>query len=129
MPRPLGGVLVQALDALAVACATLAITVLLCLAWVRRLRRRLRETRHSARSLATRHGQATEHFVPFMAHWPWDPKGFRFLGSPVDGIQFAPDAVVFVEVKTGSSRLSDEQKRIKALVEAGRVAWREVRIG
>ncbi len=69
-----------------------------------------------------------EQFAPFLAAWPWDPKRFRFLGSPVDGVQFTDDAVLIVEVKAANSRLSPDQQAIKALVQSGRVRWEEVRI-
>lgn len=94
---------------------------------VTRLRRRLRELDGLKRSQSTRYGQTMEQFAPFLVDWPWDPKGFRFIGSPIDGIQFNDDCVVFVEVKSASSRLSPVQQQIKQLVQDGRVQWREVR--
>ena len=69
-----------------------------------------------------------EQFAPFLEDWPWDPKGFRFIGSPVDGLQFNEDGVVFVEIKSASSRLSSVQQTIKRHVQEGRVEWHEVRL-
>lgn len=69
-----------------------------------------------------------EQFAPFLADWPWDPKLFRFIGSPIDGLQFTPDGVVFVEIKSASSRLSPIQQQVRDHVEAGRVSWQEIRI-
>ena len=116
-----------------------AITVALAVAllaslwlWARSARvwaRRLKDLDGLKRSQSTRYGQISEQFAPFMASWPWDPKEFRFIGTPVDGIQFTPDGVYIVEVKTNSSRLSPVQQLVKAHVEAGRVSWKEVRIG
>lgn len=60
-----------------------------------------------------------------MDECPYDPQHFRFLGSPVDGVQFEEDCVVIVEFKTNKSRLSEKQKRIKQLVEDGHVYWEE----
>lgn len=108
--------------------------VLLITAWLvtllvaLRLRRHLRALVSSRQSLATRHGQAVEQFVPFMAQWPWDPQRFRFLGNPVDGIQFTDAGIVFVEIKTGNGRLNAVQKQVRDHVQAGRVAWQEVRV-
>lgn len=119
------------LDPTTVAAALAAALLLALLGWagsVRRLRRRLRDARSARQSLATRHGQVIEQVAPFLATWPYDAKRFRFLGSPVDGVQFTDDAVVFVEVKTQDGRLTPEQQRVKALVQAGRVRWDEVRI-
>ncbi|MGB1586197.1 MAG: Holliday junction resolvase-like protein [Thermoplasmatota archaeon] len=80
------------------------------------------------RSQSTRYGQITEQFAPFLAHWPWDPKRFKFLGDPIDGIQFTPEGVIFIEIKTNTSRLSTVQRQVRDHVQAGRVAWREVRL-
>jgi predicted Holliday junction resolvase-like endonuclease len=102
--------------------ATLALSLRLLL-------RELRRLRHAQRSQAVRHGQAVEQFAPFMAQWPWDPRGFRFLGDPIDGIQFNEDGIVLVEVKSGGSRLKPGQRAVREHVEAGRVSWREVRVG
>lgn len=119
------------MDLAALVAAGLAALVLLSWwAWwasTRGLRRRVRELDGLKRSQSTRYGQTMEQFAPFLAEWPWDPKGFRFIGSPVDGIQFTEDGVVFVEVKSASSRLSPIQQAIKRHVEEGRVEWREVR--
>ena len=111
--------------------AAIALPILLAWAWVastRSLRRRVRELDGQKRSQSTRYGQTMEQFAPFLADWPWDPKGFRFIGSPVDGIQFTPDGVVFVEVKSASSRLTPLQAEIKLQVQAGQVTWHEVRL-
>jgi predicted Holliday junction resolvase-like endonuclease len=43
-------------------------------------------------------------------------------------VQFEPDRIVFVEFKTGSSRLSAKQKDIKDLVLNKKVEFREVRM-
>jgi predicted Holliday junction resolvase-like endonuclease len=107
-----------------------ALLVLSWWAWAastRGLRRRVRELDSLKRSQSTRYGQTMEQFAPFLAEWPWDPKGFRFIGSPVDGVQFTEDGVVFVEVKSASSRLSPLQQAIKRQVQEGRVSWHEVR--
>jgi predicted Holliday junction resolvase-like endonuclease len=120
-----------ALDLRAVTAGLAALVVLSWWAWAastRSLRRRVRELDAGKRSQSTRYGQTMEQFAPFLADWPWDPKGFRFIGSPVDGIQFTQDGVVFVEVKAAGSRLSPLQQAIKRQVEDGRVSWHEVRL-
>lgn len=107
----------------------LGLVVVLWIASVRRLRARLRTLDSGKRSQSTRYGQITEQFAPFLADWPWDPKGFRFLGTPVDGVQFTPNGVVFVEIKSAGSRLSPVQRQVRDHVQTGRVHWHEVRIG
>ena len=119
----------QPLTAAWAVVALLALALFWTVAWIRSLRRRLRALDAGKRSQSTRYGQITEQFAPFLESWPWDPKGFRFLGNPVDGVQFTPDGIYFVEVKSASSRLSSGQREVRDLVEAGRVEWREVRIG
>lgn len=115
--------------------ATLALAILLGLSlwlWTRsavRARRRYRELDSAKRSQSTRYGQITEQFAPFLPDWPWDPKAFRFLGTPVDGVQFAEDGIHFVEIKSAGSRLSPAQRQVRDHVQAGRVHWREVRVG
>lgn len=113
----------------ALVVAAFVLVLVLWVASVRRLRRKLKDLAWGKRSQSTRYGQITEQFAPFLESWPWDPKQFRFIGSPIDGVQFNDDGVVFVEIKSASSRLSPLQQQVRAHVEAGRVAWREVRIG
>lgn len=78
-------------------------------------------------------GKAVEHLVPFLADFPFDPGDFRFLGAPVDFVVFAGlrekddvEEIVFVEVKTGTGRLSRREQSVRRAVEEGRVSWREV---
>lgn len=85
----------------------------------------LRANNHS---LSTRYGQVAEQFLPFMEDYPFDPSNFRFIGSPIDGIQFEDDRVVIMEFKTGRSKLSLRQRQIRDLVEAGKVEFRELRV-
>lgn len=114
--------------AVAVLAALLVGTWWLWLRSVRRWARRLRELDSAKRSQSTRYGQTMEQLAPFLAEWPGDAGRFRFLGAPIDGVQFDDDAVVFVEIKSAGSRLSPEQQRIRDLVQAGQVRWQEVRV-
>ena len=70
----------------------------------------------------------SEQFMPFMADYPWDPERFRFIGSPIDGIQFEDDRVIFVEFKIGTSKLTARQRLIRDLIRDGRVEFEEVRL-
>ena len=58
-----------------------------------------------------------------MEAYPWDSKQFRFLGSPIDGIQFEEDKIVLVEFKSSSSQISVKQRKIKELVEQRKVEF------
>jgi predicted Holliday junction resolvase-like endonuclease len=77
------------------------------------------------RSLSTTYGRITEQWIPLSTRYPYDPQHFRFLGSPIDGVQFEEDRIVFIEFKANRSRLSEKQKHIKRLIEDGEVYWDE----
>ena len=81
------------------------------------------------RSQSTRYGQITEQFLPLTQTYPWDPKQFRFLGTPVNGVQFEPDRVLFIEFKSAGSKLSKRQREIRDMVRQGRVEFEEIRAG
>ena len=106
---------------------SLAVVGLLLLLW-RRTSRRLRALHSSSRSQSTRYGRISEQFMPFLRDYPWDPGRFRFIGSPVDGVQFEDEQVVFVEFKVGTSSLTRGQRHIRDLIRAGRVDFKEFRL-
>lgn len=78
---------------------------------------------HYRKSSEVRLGKIGENLAPFTESWPWDTKNFRFLGHPIDGVQFNKDEIVFVEIKTGGARLSKSQKDFRDLVKAGKVSF------
>lgn len=80
------------------------------------------------KSSEVRLGRIGEQMSPFFQSWPFDPNGFRFLGNPIDGIQFTDDAVVFIEIKTGKARLTDSQKTVKRLVKEGKIGFATFRV-
>lgn len=86
------------------------------------------------RSHAVNLGKITEHLIPHMSIFPYNPKEVRFMGSPVDLIIFDGidegnlRDIIFLEVKTGSSSLSSRQRQIRDAIVAGRVLWRELKI-
>jgi predicted Holliday junction resolvase-like endonuclease len=71
------------------------------------------------------YGKISEQFLPFLESYPYDSSKFRFLGTPIDGVQFEEDKVVFVEFKTANSKLSQRQRHIKELVEQKKVEFVE----
>jgi hypothetical protein len=60
-----------------------------------------------------------------MKYYPYDPDNFRFIGSPVDGIQFEEDRILFVRFSKGTTPRTKEQDHIKTLLENGKVSWFE----
>ena len=80
------------------------------------------------RSQSIRYGKLTEQFMPFLESYPYDPHDFRFLGTPIDGVQFTEGAVVLIEFKAAGSQLSQRQRTIKKMVEEGAVRFEVHRI-
>jgi len=80
-------------------------------------------------SQSVHYGKMTEQFLPFLKSYPYDENRFRFLGNPIDGIQFTDDGIIFIEFKAANSQLSASQKKIKSLVENKKVYFEEYRVG
>jgi len=103
------------------------LVVILFLLW-RRSSDRHAQVAWQKSSLSSKYGKMTEQFMPFLKDYPFNPQNFRFVGSPIDGIQFDDDKIVLVEFKTASSQLSEKQKHIANLVAQGRVTFEEHRL-
>jgi predicted Holliday junction resolvase-like endonuclease len=89
------------------------------------LREKLDKLAFERQSQASRYGKITEQFMPFLDSYPYDSSNFRFLGTPIDGIQFEKDKIIFMEFKTASGTLTEKQKQIKELVEQHKVYFEE----
>ena len=96
------------------------------------LSEKLKTTRSDAikRSRAVIGGQVTEQIAPFLPDFPCTPGDVRFVGKPIDFVAFPGTAegheikeVLFIEVKTGESKLSQREKEIRTAVEKGRVRY------
>lgn len=101
------------------------------------LHKQLKEGRKDAvkRSRAVIGGQMAEQIAPFLPDFPCNPADVRFIGKPVDFIAFpgmaegkSIEEIVLVEVKTGTSQLSEREKEIKSAAEKGNVRYVEYRI-
>ena len=85
------------------------------------------------RSRAVTVGNFTQHIVPYLPEFEFDPRDVRFLGSPIDFVVFDGLAegmvkrIVLVEVKTGVSALSARERSVRDAALAGRIEWREFR--
>jgi len=77
-------------------------------------------------------GKMTEHMVPYLPGFGFNPSDARFIGSPIDLIVFdglgndEVKKIVFVEIKTGSSTLSSRERLVRDAVLAKNVEWVEV---
>lgn len=117
--------LAAALLAGALVGASVAATLLV--PWITRLRTALDAERSRRGSLASTYGRISEQWFPLTDAFPYDSRGFRFLGTPIDGVQFEEDRIIFCEFKANRSELSEGQRRIRDLVRQGRVEWQEFR--
>ena len=85
---------------------------------------------HLKKSSETRIGLVGEQLAPYLQAWPFeDAREFRLISSPIDGVNFGQDEITLVEIKTGKSKLSKSQKRIRELVRQGKVSYIEFRVG
>lgn len=87
------------------------------------------------RSRAVINGQLNEQLSPFFPDFPCSPSDAHFLGKPIDFIAFSGlsekdsvDEILFIEVKTGSSNLSNRERAIKNAVQEGRIRYVEYRL-
>jgi predicted Holliday junction resolvase-like endonuclease len=84
------------------------------------------------KSSETRLGQIGENLVPFLEGFPYDAKAAHFLGNPIDYLIFDlashDPAIIFLEIKTGNSKLSNNQKMIRNLITSGKVRFEEIRL-
>lgn len=76
-------------------------------------------------SQSIKYGKISEQFLPFSESFPYEKENFRFIGSPIDGLSFNDDEIVFCEFKTADSKLSKKQKHIKELVKNKKILWKE----
>jgi predicted Holliday junction resolvase-like endonuclease len=90
----------------------------------------------SKRSRSVLGGKAGEQLVPLVPAFSerFDPTEARFLGAPIDYVIFDGIGtgelreVVLVEVKTGGSRLSPNERQVELAVAEGRVAFEVLRL-
>lgn len=87
------------------------------------------------RSRAVLGGQLAEQIAPFLPGFPCNPGDVRFIGKPVDFIAFPGMAegkkieeIMLIEVKTGSSQLSEREKELKSAAENGKIRYAEYRL-
>ena len=85
------------------------------------------------RSYSVNLGKITEHLIPYHPNFKFNPRDTRFIGSPIDLIVFdgisenKPEIkIYFIEVKTGTSRLTPVERKIKFSVENKLIEWLEI---
>ncbi len=108
--------------------AVLALFLLFFYRKFRALEAELSALEFKKQSQSVKYGKLTEQWIPFSAEFPFPAEEFRFIGSPVDGVAFTDDRIVFCEFKAAGSRLSEKQKSIKELVRKKMVEWLELKV-
>ncbi len=79
-------------------------------------------------------GYVNEKLAPLLPNFPYNYKDLMFLGKWVDYLVFdglSSDRiknVIFLEIKSGKSRLNKNEQMIKEAIDAGRVKYAEYRI-
>jgi predicted Holliday junction resolvase-like endonuclease len=103
---------------------------------IEREERKIREDA-IARSARTLSGKTLEKLVPFLEKFNHDPHDVRWLGDPVDLVIFDGysknnhknlDKITLCEIKSGDSKISQSQEKIKQIVEKKKIEWEEFKI-
>ena len=70
-------------------------------------------------------GLIAEQLAPFLKGFPKEiePSNLRWIGNPVDYIYFGETYIAIIEIKSGKSRLSKKQRKLKELIITGEVKW------
>lgn len=95
-----------------------------------------KEARRDAvqRSQAVTLGKVYEHLIPYLPDFRWNPKDARFIGTPVDFLIFDGlseghvRAIVFVEVKTGTSTMNARERQVRDAVTGQRIEWHQLNL-
>lgn len=89
------------------------------------LHKKIEKLSEEKQLLSTKHSEIPKDFKSFMEKYPYVKENFRFIGNPVDGIQFENDQIIFVEFTTNKSKLTAKQNKVKKLVNERKVKWFE----
>lgn len=100
--------------------------------WIEKLPRLRQDSVKKSREVLT--GQFSEQLAPYLPDFPFSPTECRFIGKPIDLIVFRgldnkeTEEVVFVEIKSGESQLSQSEKKLKETIKNKKVSWYEYRV-
>jgi predicted Holliday junction resolvase-like endonuclease len=88
----------------------------------------LSELKSQQQSKSVRLGLISENVLPFHSDFKYNVKDLVPMFRPIDYIVFAEDEIVFLEIKMGTSQLSEKQKKIRSLINSGKVRFEEHRV-
>ena len=86
------------------------------------------------RSRSVLSGMFAEQLAPYLPNFPFSPTEAKFIGAPIDFLVFRGmdaqhiEEVIFVEVKSGSARLNQNEHSLKDAIDNKRVRWLEYRV-
>jgi predicted Holliday junction resolvase-like endonuclease len=95
---------------------------------VREQRSAFEKLQHQKKSSEVKTGAIVEQLVGFLDEFPYPDDEIKALYQPIDLIVFRPDEIVFVEVKSGDSQLSEKQRKIRDMIEEKKVRFEVHRI-
>jgi len=81
------------------------------------------------RSRSVLEGKISEQLVPYFPDFKYEPSDCKFLGSPIDFVVFkglstgVVEEVIFLEIKTGKSKLSSRETELKKAIEDKKITW------
>jgi predicted Holliday junction resolvase-like endonuclease len=92
--------------------------------------------RHDAvkRSRRVLLGKLWEQVSPYIPKFPFKPSDMKFMGAPIDFIVFDGmgekdiKQVIFLEVKSGDSKLNAQEKKLKKIIEEKKVIWKQFNV-
>lgn len=79
-------------------------------------------------------GQFSEQLSPYLPDFNYSPTECKFIGKPIDFICFKGmdekniSEVIFIEVKSGKSKVNFQERNLKEAIKNKRVRWEEYRI-
>ena len=88
----------------------------------------LKDIKSQQQSKSVRLGLISENVLPFHSDFKYNVKDLVPMFRPIDYIVFTEDEIVFLEIKIGTSTLSEKQRNIKNLIELGKVRFEEHRV-
>ena len=93
------------------------------------------------RSRSSIKGKVSEQLAPLTKKFDYNSSDARFIGSPIDYIIFdgytrnkdgdgqKDISIVFADIKSGNSRLSKIQRKIKNAIQDKKIKWETIRVG
>ena len=91
-------------------------------------RKKLAQERSQTGARAVHIGNVVEKIAGALPGFSFSPRDCRMLSEPIDVVVFegysnkqSVDAIGFVEIKSGQSKLSRDQQAVRKIVEAGKV--------